>query len=125
MDHMFNKVPAGSSIPIRPCPFCGSRAELVLAHDQVRRGIQCSACSACVPPVHRSEFEAMMRWNRRSGGVAAAGGRATRGLRSRRKLPAAKRNLKVARKAKQIKRIRAKTDEAVARLRPYREAERV
>lgn len=122
---MFNKAPAGCSVPIRPCPFCGSDAQLVLDHDQVRRGIQCSASSASVPPLHWNEFEALARWNRRSGGVAAAGGRATRGFRSRRKLAAAKRNLKLAREAKKLIRIKAKTDEAVARLRPYREAERL
>ena len=123
MNISYTKATAGCSIPIRPCPFCGSPAQLVLDHDHVRRGIQCSVCSACVPPLHRSEFEAMARWNRRSGGVAAAGGRATLGLRSRRKLAAAKRNLVLARRAKKIIRLKAKTDDAVARLRPYREAE--
>ena len=125
MIYIFNKAPAGSSIPIRPCPFCGSEAQLVLAHDHVRRGIQCSVCSACAPPLHRSEFEALARWNRRSGGVPAAGGRATRGLSTARKRRASRRNLALARQSKLLKRVRAKTDEAVARLRPYREAERL
>jgi len=123
MTDITNKTTSGLAIPIRACPFCGSEAQLVLAHDQVRRAVQCSNCSASVPPTSGTEFEALARWNRRSGGVAAAGGRATRGLRSRRKLAAARRNLALARQSKLLKRVRAKTDEAVAQLRSYREAE--
>jgi Lar family restriction alleviation protein len=123
MDYIYNKTATGCSIPIRPCPFCGSEAQLVLAHDQVRRGIQCSACSACVPPLHKSEFEAMMRWNRRSGGVAGAGGRATRGISTAKKRRACRKNLTLARKAKLLIRLKAKTDAAIAQLRSYREAE--
>ena len=100
MDYIYTKATTGCSIPIRPCPFCGSHAQFILAHDQVCWGIQCSACSACVPPVHRSEVEALIRWNRRSGGAAAAGGRATRGLSTAKKQRACHMNLKRAREAR-------------------------
>ena len=53
------KATAASSIPIRPCPFCGSEAKFVIGHDPDRRGIQCSVCSACVPPLYGGEVVAL------------------------------------------------------------------
>lgn len=115
---------SGSAIPIRPCPFCGSEARLVVVHDQVRRAVQCSNCCASIPPTSGSEFEALFRWNRRSGSIAAAGGHATRGLTSAKKRRSSRANLVLARRSKQMKANRIKTDDAIAQLRPYREAER-
>jgi hypothetical protein len=123
MTNIITNTVSGSAIPIRVCPFCGSEARLVVGHDQVRRGIQCSGCPACVPPICDTDWDALFRWNRRSGGAAAAGGRATRGISTARKRRASRANLALARQSKQIIAIRTKTDEAVARLRPYREAE--
>jgi hypothetical protein len=114
---------SGPTIPIRACLFCGSEARLVVGHDQVRRGIQCSGCSACVPPICDTDWDALFRWNRRSGGAAAAGSRATRGISTPRKRRSARANLALARQSKQMIAIRTKTDEAVARLRLYRDAE--
>ena len=111
-----------ATLPIRPCPFCGSEDLLVSVHD--RYGVQC-ACGASLQPSHRTLVEALIRWNKRSGGAAAAGGRATKGLCSRRKLAAAKRNLKKARYARLVIRLKVKTAAAIAQLRPYREAEQL
>lgn len=123
MTNIISNTVSVPTIPIRPCPFCGSQARLVVALDQIRRGIQCSGCPACVPPICGTEWEALFRWNCRSGGVSAAGGRGTRGLSTARKRRSARANLALARQSKQMIAIRTKTDEAVARLRSYREAE--
>jgi hypothetical protein len=123
MTNIITTTVSGPAIPIRACPFCGSQAPLVVAHDHIRRGIQCSGCPACVPPICGTDWEALFRWNRRSGGAAAAGGRATKGLTSAKKRRSSRANLALARQSKQMIAIRAKTDEAIARLRPYREAE--
>jgi hypothetical protein len=123
MTNIISNTVSVPSIPIRPCPFCGSQARLVVALDQMRRGIQCSGCPACVPPICGNDWEALLRWNRRSGGVSAAGGRATRGISTARKRRSARANLALARQSKQMIAIRTKTDEAFARLRIYRDAE--
>jgi hypothetical protein len=123
MTNIISRTISGPAIPIRPCPFCGSQARLVVAHDQVHRGIQCAGCPACVPPICDTDWDALFRWNRRSGGGSAAGGRATRGISTPKKRRAARANLALARRSKQMIAIRAKTNEAIARLRPYREAE--
>jgi hypothetical protein len=93
--------------------------------DEPRHGVHCLCCRAGFLPVYETQAEVVALWNCRRGTASAFGGRSSRGLRSRRKLAAAKRNLKLARQSKLLKRVRTKTDEAVARLRPYREAERL
>ncbi len=64
-----------------------------------------------------------MRWNRRSGGVAAAGGRATQGISTSRKRRACRRNLKVARESKAMRKVKTETDHSVSLLRAARQAE--
>jgi hypothetical protein len=123
MSNIISNTVSGPAIPIRVCPFCGSEGALVVAPDQVRRGIQCSGCPACVPPICGNDWEALLRWNRRSGGAAAAGGRAARGISTARKRRASRANLALARRSKQIKAIRTKTDSVIVQLRPFREAE--
>jgi hypothetical protein len=122
MNDITTNVSRNSSIPIRACPFCGSQARLVV-HDQVRRAVQCSNCSASVPTTSGTEFEALFRWNSRSSGAAAAGGRATKGLTSAKKRRSSRANLALARRSKQMKAIRAKTDAVIVQLRPFRDAE--
>lgn len=122
MSNIIDNTGSTIEVPLRPCPFCGSPGRRVVADDQVHLGVECSACSACIPATH-TEFEALFRWNRRSGGIAGAGGRATKGISTARKRGSSRANLALARQSKQMMAIRAETEEAVARLRPCREAE--
>jgi hypothetical protein len=82
-------------------------------------GVHCRSCGANIPATHHKCQDAISAWNRRSG-LAAMGGRATRGIRSRRKLVAARRNLKMAR---QWKLIRQRVEAAHTALKPLRAAE--
>jgi hypothetical protein len=103
---------------IRCCPFCSGGGHLTFCGlTPTRYGIQCRNCGASVPARHASHQDAIRAWNRRSG-LAMLGGRATKGLRSRRKLAAARRNLKTAR---QWKLIRQRVETAYTAIKPYRE----
>ncbi len=64
-----------------------------------------------------------MRWNRRSGGVAAAGGRATRGISTAKKRRASRRNLALARQSKELTKVKTETEHSVSLLRAARQAE--
>jgi hypothetical protein len=123
MNFIFTQAVAAITIPIRPCPFCGSKAEFVSGEDQFCRGIQCPACSACLPPVNGDEFQALARWNRRSGSAAAAGGRATRGISTAKKRQASRRNLELARQAKAVMKINSEVSDSIAILKEARRAE--
>lgn len=57
--------------------------------------------------------------------MATVGGKATAGIRSRRKLAAAMRNLKKARHVRKLNRLRAKAEVAYTTLQHYRNPERV
>lgn len=111
MSDIDNKTIASTTIPIRPCPFCASEAQIVTADDPVRYGVQCPACRALFLPIYKSEAEALMRWNRRSGSVA--GGRGTRGISTAKKRRASRKNLAAAREAKKIFRIKSETEDAI------------
>src|SRR5208283_956460 len=88
------------------CPFCSAGGHLTFCGlNPVRYGVQCRGCGASVPARHASQQDAISVWNRRSG-LATLGGKATKGLRSRRKLAAAKRNLRKARQTRQLNRLR-------------------
>jgi hypothetical protein len=88
---------------IRCCPFCAATCHLTYAGiNPLLYGVHCRSCGANIPATHPKSQDAISAWNRRSG-LAAMGGRATRGIRSPRKLAAARRNLKVARQWKQIR----------------------
>jgi hypothetical protein len=106
---------------LKACPFCAGRAELVIAHDPVRYGVRCVACRVYFLPNLETREEALARWNRRVAGTA--GGRATKGLTSRRKRRAARRNLRTARKQKQLQRIRAEVDKLMTQLKSARQVE--
>jgi len=82
-------------------------------------GVHCRSCGANIPATHYKCQDAISAWNRRSG-LAAMGGRATRGIRSRRKLAAARRNLRTARKWKLI---RQEVEAAYTAIKPVRAAE--
>lgn len=123
MTDIDNKSTTSTTIPIRPCPFCGSEAQIVTACDPVRYGVQCPACRALFLPIYKSEAEALMRWNRRSGGLSAAGDRGTRGISTAKKRRACRKNLELARRAKMLKKIMAETEVPVTLLKEARRAE--
>lgn len=60
-----------SEIKLKPCPFCGSEAEVGYAiNDYNRWGVQCKSCG-CVVEVGFGEYddtleEAAKAWNRRA-----------------------------------------------------------
>jgi hypothetical protein len=87
--------------------------------DPLLYGVHCRSCGASIPARHLDSQDAILAWNRRSG-LASLGGKATKGLRSPRKLAAARRNLKIARKWKMI---RQKVETARAVIKPYRQKE--
>lgn len=84
--------------------------------NPVLYGVRCRDCAASIPAKHPNIKDATRAWNKRSG-LASVGGKATKGIRSRRKLAAARRNLKTAR---QWKLVRLRVETAYATLRPYR-----
>jgi hypothetical protein len=55
--------------------------------------------------------------------VAAAGGRATRGISTLKKSKASRRNLKLARESKALRRIKTETDDSISLLKSARQAE--
>jgi Restriction alleviation protein Lar len=120
MNNNNDKATAAATIPVRCCPFCGSEAQLLRVDD--RYGVQC-VCGAGIPPAHGTEAGALVLWNRRSGGAAAAGGRATRGLSSARKRAASRRNLRLARASRRVIRIEAETRASALVLKDARQAE--
>lgn len=88
--------------------------------NPVRHGVQCRNCGASIPATHPKCQDAISAWNRRSG-LAMLGGRATRGIRSRRKLEAARDNLQKARQARKLNRLRHGVEVAYAAIKPYRQ----
>lgn len=107
----------------KQCPFCNGLAVFTTCYEPVRYGVRCTACQVIFLPVLESEAEAVALWNRRCGTVSAAGGRASAGKCSRRKLRAARRNLKKARQVLQLNRLRRSEEAAYAQLRPYLDQE--
>ncbi|MGD0614170.1 MAG: Lar family restriction alleviation protein, partial [Verrucomicrobiota bacterium] len=111
-----------ASVPVlKRCPFCYSNAKVATAYEPTRYGIHCPGCAAGFLPVLETEREAVARWNRRAGTVSAAGGRATRGLTSRRKAAAARRNLRKAREQKQLNALKREITARLEALRSNRQ----
>ena len=51
---------------LKPCPFCGGKAELWRAHAERTAWIACmSKCSVLVSKEHKTDAEAIAAWNRR------------------------------------------------------------
>jgi hypothetical protein len=107
------------AIPIRSCPFCANSAELVGATGHF--GVCCLACGVGFLAIYPTREVAVDLWNRRIAGTA--GGRATAGRCSRRKLRAAKRNLRRARQQKKLRAIRAHIEALLPKLQAARDAE--
>lgn len=110
-----------STTPIRRCPFCGSPGQLVGASGS-GFGICCGQCGVFFPAIH-TQVVAITLWNKRRGTASAAGGRATLGVSTAKKRRAARTNLRLARNALKLKRLRAKVELLMPQLRAAREAQ--
>lgn len=52
---------------LKPCPFCGGKAELWMAHAERTAWIACmSKCSVLVSKEYKTDAEAIAAWNRRA-----------------------------------------------------------
>jgi hypothetical protein len=88
---------------LKVCPFC---SHIPALKAMPRPWIECRGCGVSLAPVEPvDEAELVGRWNRRHGTHSAAGGRATKGLSTKRKRRASRRNLRRARRVKQFLRI--------------------
>ena len=107
------------------CPFCAGAAHVIWQGLRPSLyGVKCRNCGASIPASRATAGEAISAWNRRSG-LARRGGEATKGIRSRRKVAAARRNLKKARQVRQFNRLRiAAAEAAYTTLQHYRKMER-
>jgi hypothetical protein len=106
------------------CPFCAGPAHVIWQGlHPLLYGVRCRNCGASIPTTRTTAKEAISIWNRRAG-LASRGGRATAGIRTRRKLVAARRNLKKARQVRQRDRLRTAAEAAYATLQQYRQMER-
>ncbi len=106
------------------CPFCAGPAHVIWQglHPPLY-GIKCRNCGASIPASYATTTEAISAWNRRAG-LARLGGKSTAGIRSRRRVAAARRNLKKARHVRQFNRLRAEGEAAYTTLQEYRAVER-
>jgi transcription elongation factor Elf1 len=119
---LMNPVDAKPTPSLKACPFCASLAEIVGATGQ-GVGVRCTGCGVSFPAIYKNLDQPIALWSQRRGTVSSAGGRATRGKCSRRKLRAARRNLKKGRQQKQLKRIRANIEAMMPQFRAARAAE--
>jgi len=92
---------------IKPCPFCSSRGVITQADDPPKFGVRCIGCPACLPETLQSSSEAMAAWCCRRGTAAAAGGRGTRGVSTWKKRRSSRRNMRIARRKKKLKWMKA------------------
>lgn len=83
---------------LKCCPFCAGRAYLRINQDKTDLRIQCDGCDLRTPSGHPENEEQLRAWwNRREGSPSAFGGRATKGISTKRKRAASRRNLRRAR----------------------------
>lgn len=114
---------AATSTPSpKRCPFCNGQAEVVGACGQ-GFGVRCAGCGVLFPAIYRTCDEVIALWAKRAGIPSWFGGKATKGISTRRKRRACRRNLKKARQRKQIKRIRADTEAIMPQLQAARAPE--
>jgi hypothetical protein len=83
---------------LKRCPFCAGRAHVRINQDKSDLRIQCEDCDLRTPSGHPEKEEQLRAWwNRRAGSPSAYGGRATKGISTKRKRAASRRNLRRAR----------------------------
>jgi hypothetical protein len=120
-DLLVDQVAATSAPSPKACPFCASRAEIVRASGQ-GFGVRCVGCGVSFPAIYNLD-EVMVLWGQRRGTVSYRGGLASKGVSTRKKQRACRRNLKLARRQKKLKQLSANTATLAAQLRLAREAE--
>ena len=89
-------------VTIKTCPFCASAASLAEAGSPPRFGVRCGGCQVRVSEIYQSREEALAAWGQRRGTASYFGGRATKGLTTRRKNAACRKNLRRAREKKRL-----------------------
>lgn len=114
---------AATSTPSpKRCPFCNGQAEVVGACGQ-GFGVRCAGCGVLFPAIYRTCDEVIALWAKRAGIPSWFGGKATKGISTRRKRRACRRNLKKARQRKQLKRIRDNAEALMPQLQAMRHKE--
>ena len=109
---------------IRCCPFCAATGHLTFRGlSPVLYGVQCRSCGANIPANRAKSQDAIQAWNRRRG-LASAGGKATKGIMTRKKHRSCRRNLRIARREKKMKSIRAEGEVLYWKLKELRAVER-
>jgi hypothetical protein len=108
---------------LRPCPFCACRGLLTRTAGHDKFGVRCCGCEACLPEIHLSPEYAIGAWSLRRGTASYYGGKSTKGISSRQKRRACRRNLKKARNAKFFKRLLAQNEEKWVLLKKLRQEE--
>ena len=106
---------------LKQCPCCNGTAAL---NPSAGRSLFYAECTECgLQTLPGVAIAVTNCWNARRGTVSAFGGRATKGLRSKRKFWSSKRNLRKARQAKALKRLRPRIQQTVQELSRLRQAE--
>ena len=106
---------------LKPCPCCSGEAVL---NPEDRCNLVYAECRGCGLRTLPGRVSVVVTsWNSRKNATAVAGGKATRGLRSKKKLWSSRRNLRKARRVKTLKRLRPFIQQAVAELDRLREVE--
>jgi hypothetical protein len=108
---------------LKPCPYCGSHGIITQAAGQTKFGLGCTGCPLLFPDIYDTPETAVTAWGLRQGTASAAGGRATRGVSTWRKRRSCRRNLRIARREKKLKWIRAQIEAAATRLKELRKIE--
>lgn len=55
-----------SKIKLKPCPFCGGKAELLIVPDKMTRWVIRCVKGCCCQFPHVSDHDAVEEWNRRA-----------------------------------------------------------
>jgi hypothetical protein len=120
-----NNIEAPSTLAtiIKPCPLCGGFAVVAFDATRLHHGVRCLGCQANLPAIFESAEEAINAWCQRRGTAAFAGGKATRGILTKKKQRASLRNLRAARKARKLKWLKDRRDTTGKVLRMFRQIE--
>ena len=93
------------AIHFKLCPFCSRSAHPIQLNDGFAFLVECTGCKVRSPTTYPSVLAAAGWWNQRAGTPSAFGGRATRGISTKRKRASSRRNLRRARWVKKCRRL--------------------